>query len=490
MRVNLRDFPRSCILLGGWLAALAPGAWGAAASATDLQSALSGPVEAIRAIAPRLGVHVVDLGGGGTVFERAADDPLILASNTKLFTTAAALDLLGPGHQFETEVLVRGPVVGGELRGDLAVIGGGDPNISGRWFDGDPLAIFRRWAAELRTRGVTRIRGDLILVDGIFDRQLVHPDWPRDQLSQWYEAPVAGLSFNDNCLLVRVAPAPRDRAAARWQKFPDLSRIQVDNLARTTAARNRHVIRIDMARPTNDVRISGAVYLRSGGLDSWVAVADPVGYFGTALRQALVEEGIEIGGQTVTRERVPTDLWRPVAAHRSDLLTTLEVINKRSQNFYAESVLKLLGARQCGEGSWAAGVGVVEEWLAGIGLDPATFSLADGSGMSRRNRFSARQVTHLLSHMFGHALAREYLGTLAISGESDLKWEDRLAEPPYRDNIFAKTGTLMGVSTLSGYAKGRSGRVYAFAILGNRTRANWRMPDAQDELLRALVDHG
>lgn len=461
-----------------------------AADTTSLRAALASPVAATRAIAPSLGVHVVDLGSGETVFELDADSPRILASNTKLFTTAAALDLLGPGYLFETSVLVRGPVVNGELRGDLAILGGGDPNLSGRLFQDDPMALLRRWARSLTASGIERIRGDLYLAHGIFDDQLVHPDWPRDQLEEWYEAPVAGLSFNDNCVLVRVQPAPSAGAPVQVQVVPELPLFPVDNRAQTTNSRRLHRIRIDRGGAGSPLAVSGSVYRRSGVFEAWVAVADPVAYFGSALRLALTEEGIEVGGRTLPVDRVPTGLWRSVAVYRSDLLGTLEIVNKRSQNFYAESVLKLLGALECGEGSWESGVGVVRDWLAAIGFDPGTFELADGSGMSRNNRFSARQVTSLLHHMFTHRLGREYLSTLAVSGERGLKWEERLAEPPYRDNLFVKTGTLTGVSTLSGYAKGRSGRVYAFSILGNRTKANWRMPSAQDALLRALVDHG
>jgi D-alanyl-D-alanine carboxypeptidase/D-alanyl-D-alanine-endopeptidase (penicillin-binding protein 4) len=79
---------------------------------------------------------------------------------------------------------------------------------------------------------------------------------------------------------------------------------------------------------------------------------------------------------------------------------------------------------------------------------------------------------------------------LPYSGEPELRWSKRLAEPPYRGNVFAKTGTLNGVSALSGYAKGKSGRLYAFSILCNRTRSNWEAVRVQDRIVRALIDQG
>ena len=170
-------------------------------------------VAAAKRTAPEIGVHIVEVSTGETVYSYRADTQRIIASNTKLVTTAAALDRLGPGYFFETEVLVRGELENGVLRGDLGVLGGGDPNISGRHYQGDPLGAFREWARSLHALGIERVAGDLVLYPEPFDGQLIHPDWPRDQLTRWYEAPVAGLSFNDNCVLVKVTPASPGGAA-------------------------------------------------------------------------------------------------------------------------------------------------------------------------------------------------------------------------------------------------------------------------------------
>ena len=151
------------------------------AQAADMTQILSVPVESARRAAPALGVHVVEMASGETVYQFHADELRIIASNTKLFTTAAALDSLGPGYFFETNVMMRGRVRGGVLDGDLAVIGGGDPNISGRHYEGDSLAVMRSWGDEIARRGVEEISGDIYLVNGVFDPPLVHPDWPKDQ---------------------------------------------------------------------------------------------------------------------------------------------------------------------------------------------------------------------------------------------------------------------------------------------------------------------
>lgn len=434
-------------------------------------------------------VHIVEISSGEPVLNHNANRGRIVASNTKLFTSAAALDLLGPAYQFETRLLASGPIEDGVLRGGLAVIGAGDPNLSGRHYFGDAFAAFRPWARKLFRRGIRRVEGPVLLLAGLFEGPLVHPDWPRDQLSRWYEAPVAALSFNDACILVRVLPGSAPGQPARVETVPDLGIFDIRNTARTVGARSRHRVAIGRAVGSHEVRVTGQVRVGADAVERWVTVEDPVAYFGAALKATFLQEGVEISAPEPASSLSPGP-WRAVTSHRSDLLTTLEVVNKRSQNLYAESVLKVLGARACGRGSWAAGIQAVEEFLDRLDLERGTYRLADGSGMSRRNRFTARQVTHLLRRMFFHRWGSEFLKTLPYSGEPELSWKKRLADPPYRGNVFAKTGTLRGVSALSGYAKGRSGRLYAFSILLNDTRSSWAASRAQDALLKTLIDDG
>jgi D-alanyl-D-alanine carboxypeptidase/D-alanyl-D-alanine-endopeptidase (penicillin-binding protein 4) len=472
--------PLHALLLVG-LAAPAP-------ASTPLGRVLENQVRAARRVAPSLGVHVVELESGEEVYGYRADEVRVLASNTKLFTTAAAVDLLGPAYEFETGILIRGAVYDGILDGDLAVVGGGDPNLSGRLYDGDPYGAFRRWARALKERGVRRVAGDLLLVHGLFESQGIHPDWPPDQLARWYEAPVGALSFNDNCVLVRVSPGARPGAPGQVELVPELGLFRVIGQVKTSGSRGRHHVVVTREPESHEIRVAGSVYLRGEPLEAWVTVPAPVEYFGAALRAALAGEGVEVLGSTVPTADLPGAVWERVFTHRTDLATTITVVNRRSQNFYAESVLKLLGARVGGEGSWASGVAAVEAFLARAGL-AGSVELADGSGMSRGNRAAPRHLTELLRFMFFHPAGAEFVLSLPVSGGEEPTWQRRLAEAPYRGNVFAKTGTLNGVSALSGYAKGASGRLYVFSILCNGGGV-WQARRAQDAIVRAIIDHG
>ena len=453
---------------------------------SPLVNALSVEVGATLKNSAAPGVHVVRIDDGMEVFDFGGDTPRILASNTKLLTTAAALDAFGPGYFFETRFLSRGAVRDGVLSGDLGVVGGGDPSISGRDWAGDSYAVFRQWAGALAARGVRRVAGDLYLAHGLFEERRIHPDWPAEQLDAWYEAPVGALSFNDNCILIRVRPGAAG-TSPQIETIPPVRLLRVDNRAKTVAGRSRNPV---VRREGERLIVSGTIGTTNGPFDTWISVPDPTLYFGLSLIDALREEGIEVTGGVRPVESLPGEVWERLAAYKSGLLAAIEVANKRSQNFYAESLVKLLAARRCGHGGWREGTVAVGEFLVSFGIPPSSFRLADGSGMSRGNQLSARQMTRLLRHMWYHPSGAEFVRSLPYGGEDNGGWRWRFAEPPYQGNVYAKTGTLADVSSLSGYARAVSGRVYAFSILLNQTRSNEEAHRQQDRIVKAIVDQG
>ncbi len=337
--------------------------------------------------------------------------------------------------------------------------------------------------------------GGLVLATGYFDDMLIHPEWPRSQLDRWYQAPVAALSFNDNCVLVKVSPGAGANATVRFE--PPLPMFQLSGEVGVTASARQQSVMIgrrlegDTANQSTYL-VGGQIYRKASKVDEWITVADPVGYFAAGLRQAFAQAGIAIDGLTTTVPQLPqAGGWEKIAAHHSPLQRTLEVLNKRSQNFYAESLLKLLGARFGGAGSWSAGVTVAKEFL-------------DRGGHRRRHLHHGRRLGPLARrplhrgpadpaarpHVPPQRRPRSSPAACPSPASPDLRWERRLAQPPYKGNVLAKTGTLSDVSTLSGYAKGKSGTVYAFSILCNGTRSNARAMNAQDAIVRALIDRG
>ncbi|HEX9501870.1 MAG TPA: D-alanyl-D-alanine carboxypeptidase, partial [Thermoanaerobaculia bacterium] len=153
-------------------------------------------------------IQIVEVESGKVVAERNASLPLAPASNMKLFTTGAAIDLLHPDFEVTTTVLVRGNIdAAGTLAGDVKIVGHGDPTIGGRFHDGHATSVIDEWANDLKSSGIKTIEGDLIFEYGYLDTEYIHPSWPLDQLVNWYEAPISAFSMQEGCVEVRVTPS-------------------------------------------------------------------------------------------------------------------------------------------------------------------------------------------------------------------------------------------------------------------------------------------
>ena len=422
-----------------------------------------------------------------------ADAELILASTTKLFTTAAALDRLGADYRFRTTLLQEGVVQpDGTLAGRLVVRGGGDPAISGRLYDDDPWAVFRPWAAALRARGISAIRDGLALDTSFFDDERTHPDWPAAQEQHWWQAPVSALSYNDNVVLVRVTGGLRPGGRASLGFYP-AQPFLMSLVGRVTTSRGRGA-RVGVRREAGSARVvaTGGVGRRS----TWsgdVTVVDPPLYLASALTAVLSEEGIAVGGSPEVRtEAVRTREPLPVLhVHETPILPALAVCNKRSQSFFAEQILKTLGAERRGRGTWENGRAEVYEFLRSVGLDPARYRLADGSGRSRENRTSAAAYLDFLQTLATRwRLFRQFEPTLAVTGDMAGSLRYRMLGPDTRGKVFAKTGNVAGVVTLAGYVEARSGTRYAFVILANGGCGEGRGHAYQDRLLTTLARFG
>jgi len=492
---------------------LAPAASARAADARPNPAALAEDLDSALAKAD-LGktvtaVCVLDLGEPGrparprTVYSRLPDRPLIPASNMKLMVTAACFDRLGPDWRIRTHVgRVRSPR--GKGRWDLAVIGGGDPNISGRFWGGDTLGAFRRWAEVLKKRGVTALER-VVLDDTLFDEVLVHPNWPSRQRHKWYEAPVGALPINDNCVNIHVAPGPVGGAARVWLEPPGAG-IGLSGRIRTTASKKAHRYSLErFIDPDGSMRIhaDGAYWAEAPERIIYRTLADPTRVFGSALAHALRAEGLRVAGPVVR-----ADLTTPRGAakrgfrcdlvHTSRLAATAAVANTRSQGLYAECLFKLLGAygqtpkvatpHPPRQGSWASGRQELARWLAERGVPAAGCVFDDGSGLSKQNRltaFTLSRVLALMDRLYGARFRR----TLALAGDPAGTLRKRMRHTPAEGRIRAKTGYVAGASALSGYAETDSGRRLAFAILMNGFRRGrlWKTRLAQDKMCIRMV---
>ena len=433
-------------------------------------------------------IQIVEVESGTVVAERNAHVPLAPASNMKLFTTAAALDLLHPDFEIDTTVFMRGAVdPTGTLEGDVKIAGRGDPTIGGRFHDGHATEVIDEWATDLKRAGVKTIRGNLVFEYGYMDAEYIHPTWPADQLVNWYEAPVSAFSMQEGCVEVRVLPS-RPGKPCLVQFEPPTSYIDLESSCVT----GRGLPFITRVRGTNTVVVRGGVPARTGPTEVFVTVENPIHYFAAVTAETFARNGVTVQGQIVITPRDARPDWKAVAQHATPLSVVVYVINKKSQNHYAEQLIKIIGAEKKNEGSWTAGTAAVTEWLTGkLGVSPDEFHQADGSGMSRENRASARAFIELLRTMWKSPYREDFISSLPYNGDPEAKFGHRLRGAPYARQVYAKTGYIVGVVGLSGYVHATSGKIYAFSFLFNNYHVGvYAVHAVQDEMLKELITRG
>ena len=405
---------------------------------------------------------------GGTLLAQNGDRRYVVASNNKVVTTAAALTMLGPDFTWTTSLMLRGRLDGNTWVGDLWVRGNGDPNISGRDNDGDPLFLFRRWGRTLKALGIERITGDLRLDDTAFDDQGPHPTWLERYLGNWFAAETSALSFSDNCVSVRLHAPKSSGRLVSVSLFPPSPIFEIDNHCSTHRSR-RSTWGVHRSPDANRIRVTGRLPAGRSPEPVWVAVHQPTLYFGTVLMDTLRAEGIHIEG-SITRApapRGPAPDLRTVDTFTSRLAESVIITNKRSQNLYAEQILKTMGLKQEGLGTFENGLKAVERFLSQcVGVDNDTYVQVDGSGLSYENLFTPETMARILwssAQSAEGSILRESLPVAGLDGTL----KNRLRDSPLRMRVRAKTGFLAGVSGLSGYLDGPDGEVYPFSILVN-----------------------
>jgi D-alanyl-D-alanine carboxypeptidase/D-alanyl-D-alanine-endopeptidase (penicillin-binding protein 4) len=458
------------------------------------------------------GIAVENLETGEMLYARNTGLGFVPASNTKLYTSAAALDLLGPDYRYETVLFADGPVErtpsGGVLRGNLVVRGSGDPTIGGRFSDGDLTATFRAWADSLKARGITRVDGDLIGDDDVFDDVALGYGWSWDDELYWYSAELGGLVFNDNCVDVSIeARQAGQPGRVTWEPM-NTSYVQVVNQSLTVPRDSSLEEGYARPRGTNTLYLSSLVPEGRTDRES-LTVSNPTLYFAHVLRETLVAEGISVGGVAVDIDDLSVKpdaarLRRLATHHSPPLAEIVAVVNKRSQNLYADQVLKTLGTlaldtvvssregfRERDMGSALRGVQVASSTFHRAGVPLGFVQLVDGSGLSRQNIITPAATLHLLRYMWRHegeGVREAYLASLPIGGvDGTLRGRFR-GEPNARGNVRAKTGTLSNASALSGYVTTRGGTPLAFAIMVNHYTTSSRPVRAiQDDLVEVLA---
>jgi D-alanyl-D-alanine carboxypeptidase/D-alanyl-D-alanine-endopeptidase (penicillin-binding protein 4) len=445
-----------------------------------LKEAVSSLTRTIHEYGGQLGIAILDVQSGELLAAQNDRRPMNPASNAKLFTAAAALSLLHGNYRYETGLY-------GEQKGanvaKLVLRGQGDPS----------LATKDLWdmVQDLKGLGVRRIDGDILVDQRFFDDNFIPPAFEQ-QPNEWayFRAPVSAVALNENTVSMTVRPTAPDSAAL--VSFDPPGFVDPEGTVKTAEEGHPQSVRLELS-PSNyrmAAHIGGFIADKDRPISFTRRVDNPSLLAGYALRALLISSGIAVGGDVKPGgEQTKTIL----VLHRSRPLSSLLYeLGKDSNNFYAEMVLKTLGAERQGRpGKSGDGADLVVKYLKEIGAYEEGTVIKNGSGLYDANRVTASETVKLLRAAYrDSAISTEYLAQLSIGGV-DGTLHKRFRELKDRRNLRAKTGTLEATAALSGYVLAPSTKSpIAFSIIVNNVAGKVTgTRTAMDKCADAIVRH-
>jgi D-alanyl-D-alanine carboxypeptidase/D-alanyl-D-alanine-endopeptidase (penicillin-binding protein 4) len=463
-----------------------------------------------------VGVEIEELDTGRVIYSHDADQLFTPASVTKLFTTAAALALIGPNYRIRTTVeSAAAPDKYGRLNGDLVLVGRGDPNLSGRLLPYNlkterpfpPTHVLEEIADQVVAKGVKVIDGDIVADDSSFVYERYGAGWSQDDLAWQWGAPVSALAINDNVVYVNILPGEKigDRAFVSISPFAEY--YHIDNRVLTTPAGvwPRKVF-IQRQPGSNHLEIWGNIPLNDSGAGEALAIEEPAEFCARLFWELLAKRGVVMYGKTRARHTAMSSLGTiPVAANipsgGSDappislqpvvlaehvslpLGEDVRLTNKVSQNLHAEMLLRILGREKGTSASVLGGLEAMRGFLSLADVQPEEYEFHDGSGLSRQNLVTPRATVKLLRYAARQSWGADFIASLPVAG-ADGTLRSRLKTLSPDAKVQAKTGALDHVSAISGYLTTADGERLVFSIMSNNfTMTSKKASDILDEIM-------
>jgi serine-type D-Ala-D-Ala carboxypeptidase/endopeptidase (penicillin-binding protein 4) len=436
----------------------------------------------------RWGIVVRDVNGASQLYNRDGDRLFIPASNVKLITTAVALRQLGATRRLRTSVYQL-PSTGN--RANLVVVGRGDPSLTVNKL---PLLI-----QQLKQRGITHI-GQISFDDGYFRGEQLNSGWEWGDLSTDYAPAINGLMLNQNSNPLTVSPQQIGLPLKYTWKDPSINNWQIDNQSLTgVASQNDRVDAFSSAVPKviaifgkSTMRLTGKLAPNAAATQIDLPLANPAGSFMNAFNQSLNRSGISIGNTRLVLDRNIFNLPEIAAIDSPTIGELINETNQKSNNVYAEVLLKSIGRTHpthytSNEDTSTLGIALVKQRLTEMGVDPQAYNLHDGSGLSRHNLVAPTTFVRILSSMATTPVGQMYRDSLPLSGISG-SLKNRMKGTLAQGIVRAKTGSLSGVASLSGYINPPQYSPLVFSIILNQhDRPTSQMVKVIDEIVIVLA---
>lgn len=441
-----------------------------------------------------VGVKIISLDTGKTIFEQDAEKYFMPASNMKSFTVAAALERLTPNFRFITSVYANSlPDASGTIKGDLTIFGRGDISISTAFFDGDYFKGMDELANRIAQAGVKRVEGNLIGDETFFSGSPIPTGWEWDDLQWYYGAEVSALPLNDNAVDLSIKPGGQN-APCSVQIQPANTIYKIVNRCVTSGSRRN--IRVVKKIAQNVLEVYGTMPTGDGGYSGQIAISHPSELFVEILRQRLSQKGIIVTGRNIVKSEKPAfaPTVMPVEIAKLESVPFSVVAAKTmkpSQNLYTETILwtlgEQLGSKTDSQSSADKGIGIVKGFLRQIGIADDGIIQYDGSGLSRHNLITPAANVRLYEYMAKSPNALAWQNSLTIGGV-DGTLRNRFKGTKAQGNMRGKTGTIDQVSALTGYVTTASGERMVISVVVNGVPATGNRTSAIDAIVVALAN--
>ncbi len=398
------------------------------------------------------------------IYSQNADKLMIPASVNKVLTAFTALKVLGPSASFKTQVYANQPIRDGVLMGDIFIKGGGDPS----------LVSERMWMMvnDLMRLGIKKISGNIVGDATYFDSETTPKSRPDYLTDQAYNAPVGALSFNFNTATIYVTPGAAAKTPPAVYVDPENSYIDVVNQASTGSSSSRESISVSRIEHVkgdlgDTVLLRGSIPSGSKEIRFYRNIVNPTLYAAHMFKEFLNRRQVEVGG-TIKEGAVPSGAKLLLEFESLPMWHVVWGMNKFSNNFVADQIVKKLGAEKFGPpGTLDKGIATIQTEMEKLGMTKTSYTIVDGSGLTRKSRISAQNIYRVLYAAYkDFSLYPEFVASLGVAGTTGTM-RRRFLSSSAEDLLRAKTGTLDGVAALAGYTPTIDGEMLAFVILLN-----------------------
>jgi len=420
-------------------------------------------------------LHARYLDSGKEILDQNSNISVAPASNMKLFTSSAALEILGEDHRFITKLYYDGTIdISGSLNGNIYIVGGGDPSLGYDLVKGSlPLdELMLSWVKAINEKGIKKINGDIIADALLYEAKPIPDMWDWIDIGNYYGTSSTALTINNNLYFLYFKPSDKvDETAEVLRMKPNIPGLIFTNYMKTGAKGSGDNGYIYCAPFQYNATLRGTIPTGTNEFSIKGAIPDPPLFAAQELVRTLSENDITVKGKSAkilaAKKYDKTKLISETIS--PPLKDIVYIVNKRSDNLYTEMLLKAVGLKAKGKGDIESGTDAVKEFLQKNGIDSNGLLMYDGCGLSRSDAITTKMMVDLLEMITKKKYFDSFYNSLAVVGDpADIGFFKSMGRgTAIEKNAHIKSGVITGVRAYSGYLKDRKGRTIVFSLIAN-----------------------